>query len=45
MKKKRKPTKPMFLMREQEGFFEKLIKGHLVNNEKLFQEFFRLKFK
>lgn len=35
----------MFLVMEQERFYEKLIKGHLINDEKLFRKFARLNLK
>ncbi|CAI6370420.1 unnamed protein product [Macrosiphum euphorbiae] len=40
--KRRNPISNLFLTRKSEGFFEKLIKGHLVTDDIKFREFFRL---
>ena len=40
--KKRKSISNLFSTRKSEGFFEKLIKGHLTTDNIKFREFFRL---
>ena len=40
--KKRKSISNLFSTRKSEGFFEKLIKGHLATDNIKFREFFRL---
>jgi len=42
--KKRSSINKLFKTREDEGFFEVLIKGHLNDNKKKFRDFFRLNY-
>jgi len=44
MPKKKKPTDDIFKNRESEGFFEKLINRHLINNRNKFREYFRINY-
>jgi len=39
---KRNQISPLFSRRKSEGFFEKLVKGHLSTDDNKFREFFRL---